>query len=351
MPEKKTERIEDKNLVSEIEGWYEVVTKDNDGEAHVHRLYKHSTKTRPGFEEIDFINQAPSKIIRPTRRSKARRADELTLFIPDMQIGYRNGESFHDETAMELGQIAIRETQPDRVVFLGDNLDLAPMSKFEQRPDWQNTTQQSIDRFSEYLAQTRANAPDAEIVVLEGNHEARFERNIREHNAELMGIRRANASKELGVLTLRFLLQADEMEIDYITGYPNGQYWLEDNLKARHGRMVRSGGSTASGMVRKEDSSTVFGHIHRHELQYRTIPTRSGNKQIYAVSFGTMAKIDGSIPSKDLTTDEYNRVVPKAENWQQGLGLIYHNDRLSQPMPVHILDGQMMIEGKSYGIE
>ena len=40
------EQIGDKT-VSTIEGWYEVVTKDSEGVAQIHRLYKHSTKTRP----------------------------------------------------------------------------------------------------------------------------------------------------------------------------------------------------------------------------------------------------------------------------------------------------------------
>jgi hypothetical protein len=92
------------------------------------------------------------------------------LVLGDAQIGYRAEEEFHDETAMSLAQVAIRELMPDRVVFVGDMIDLPNMSRFEQRGDWANSTQRSIDRYHTFLAETRANAPNAEINAIRGNH-------------------------------------------------------------------------------------------------------------------------------------------------------------------------------------
>lgn len=345
-------RIEDGRLVSEIDGWWEVVTKDLEGNPVVTKAHKHSVKTRPLPEDFSdqFITQAPPKIIRPTRRTKPSRADSTTFVVPDLQIGFRGKETFHDERTMALGQIAIRETMPDQIIFIGDNLDMTPFAKYEQRPDWQQTTQASLDRFSEYLAETRANAPDAKIVVLEGNHEVRFERAIRKYNAELVGLTRARAKDALGVLTLEYLLNLDGLEIDYVSGYPNGEYWLEDNLKAIHGNTIASGSSTAARIVGREVVSTIFGHTHRIEIQHRTIPTRNGGKRIWAASFGTFARVDGGIPSADYTTDSRNQTVLKAKNWQPGAGLVRHNKDKSHPTPIYIENGEMMIEDKRYSL-
>src|SRR5206468_10414486 len=98
-------------------------------------------------------------IIKPSKVKKPQRKDTVTLCLGDAQIGYRGEEPFHDERAMELAQIAIKELQPDNIVFTGDMIDLPAMSRFEQRGDWQTTTQRAIDRYHAYLAQTRANAP------------------------------------------------------------------------------------------------------------------------------------------------------------------------------------------------
>lgn len=295
---------------------------------------------------VPISTAAPTRIT-PTKRVKPSRHDEVSVIIPDIQIGWHGDEPFHDERAMSLAQIAIRELQPDNVVFLGDSLDLPSLSRYEQRPAWQQTVQQSVDRFHSYLAQTRANAPDAKIVSITGNHEDRFRKAIMKNNAELLGLKQAG-SEGLGVLTLEHLLRLGELEVQHVDGYPNGRYFLEDNLQAMHGYIVRGGGRTAAAVANREDVSTLFGHIHRIEKATRTIPSRNGARFVMAASFGTLARIGGHVPGRGFATDENEEVVSGYDNWQQGFGVVQHNTHSHQVDQIHIEDGSFNLYGERY---
>ena len=339
--------IENGQIVSEIAGFYEVVTKDNDGEAHIHRLEKHSTKTRPTPEEIGhlLIREALPTRITPSRRIKPTRPDTLTLSIPDAQI------PFHDPRALALSHLAIRELMPDNIVNMGDMIDFPSLSRFEQRPEWANQVQDSLDKTHEMLAQQRADAPDSKIYYLFGNHELRLQKSMVHNNAEILGIKRANAEKELGVMTLEFLLRAKELEVEMIQGYPNGELWLEDDLVFKHGNIAKANQSTSLEYLKQNPHvSTVHGHSHRAEIQWRTVPTRNGHKQNFGMSAGTLAKINGEVPSYHSTIDEHGQVVERAENWQQAVGIIQHNERLANPSLAMIRNETIMIENKIYSI-
>ena len=327
---------------TEWQGFY----KGDDGEAHV--VDMESTTFEPSIETGDFIRQAKPTVIRPTRRKKPVRSDQLTIVVGDAQIGYRGDEAFHDETALDLAQIAIRELMPDRVITVGDMIDLAPMSRFDQRPDWQQSTQRSIDRYHDFLAQTRANAPNAELVVISGNHELRMDKMIRKDAAELMGLRRANAEHELGVLTIGFLLRLEELEVTHVDGYPNAAYWLNDNLKATHGTNVAKGGSNAAKYLREETTGTIYGHTHRVELAYRTMPTRNGSQTIVAASPGCLARTDGSVPGYRYSVDERGNTVPRAEDWQSGLLVVENSKELYNITPAVMQMGSISIWGRRY---
>lgn len=337
---------QNKRLVST----WEAITKDDEGEAHVHTLHKHTYEPDPVSEDL-FVSRAAPTRITPTRRTRPQRSDELTLVFGDAQIGYRGEEAFHDERAMALAQIAIRELMPNRVIFVGDMIDLPSMSRFDQRSDWQGSTQRSLDRYHSFLAETRANAPDAEIVSIEGNHELRMDKMIRKDAAELLGIRRANAESALGILTMRYLVRMDELEVTSVTGYPNAAYWLNDNLKATHGTNVAKGGSNAAKYLRETDTGTIYGHTHRVETAYRTIATRNGYRTIVASSPGTLARITGEVPGFHYSVDELGSTVQRAEDWQQGMNIVETSKEHEHITPVVFYERGMNIHGKHYELE
>jgi predicted phosphodiesterase len=330
-----------------LTGTYEMLTKDNEGEAHIHTLHKYDALPDPVDEQV-FITKASPTIIRPARRRKPTRTDNLTIAAGDSQIGFRGEEAFHDERAMQLFQTTVRETQPDTIVFTGDMIDLPEMSRFDQRPDWLGTTQRSLDRYHSFLAETRANAPDSKIVVVHGNHELRMDRMVRNDAASLLGIKRANAERELSVLTLQYLVRYDELEVESYDGYPNAAYWLEDNIKVTHGTNTKKGGSNAARYLNTEDETTIYGHTHRMELAYKTIATRLGSRTIAAASPGCLASIRGRVPGVHYSVDSRGQTVEHAPDWQQGLLLIEHNADRHHITPARITEDGINVFGRRY---
>lgn len=305
---------------------YEMITKNNEGEAEVHQL-EARRYVMDGSDDQDrtFISQAAPTIIRETKRKRPiRTSDQLTVAFGDAQIGYYNGEPFHDERAMRLGIQAVAELFPDNIVLTGDMIDLPAMSRFEQRSGWQQSTQASIDRYHKFLAELRANAPNSRIIAVHGNHELRMDKMVRNDAAELLGIRRANAEHELAVLTLQYLVRYDDLEIESVDGYPNATYWLEENLQVRHGTNTAKAGSNAAKYLREEDISTIYGHSHRVEKAEETKPN---GRRVIMASPGCLARINGYVPGVHFSTNERSKVVERHENWQQGLVVAQHNPR------------------------
>jgi hypothetical protein len=326
---------------------YEMVTKNAEGEAEVHKLRADRYIVDPEPQEHSFVSQAAPTVITPSTVKSSQRKDKLTIALGDAQIGYRGDEPFHDERVISLAHLAIRELQPDNVVLTGDMLDLPAMSKYDQRADWVDTTQRAIDRYHTFLAQVRADAPNANIVAVHGNHEKRMDSMVRRDAAPLLGIRRANAAKELSVLTVPYLCRYEELEVEAVTGYPNGTYWLEDNLKVIHGTVAKKGGQTANAYLRQGGESTIFGHDHRLQVAYRTLPTRLGHTTLAAASPGCLCRVDGSVPSPFYSVDDWGETVPKAMDWQNGILLIQHTDTNHDIQPVRITD-EMRIYDKVY---
>lgn len=313
---------------------------NNEWTTELNHSYDHTVP-----EEVpDFINQAAPTKITPSRRKKPSRTDELALFFPDAQI------PFEDPEALDLAHTAVRELQPDRVVMLGDMIDFPGQSRFEQHPKHTSLVQDQLDRTHTMLAQVRADVPNAQIDYIPGNHEYRLTRDIIQKNAELLGIKRANAAEELGVLTLEFLLRMKELDINMAGQYPNGQVWLNDHTVAVHGDTSSTQGSTSAKYLnRNPNISTIHGHSHRAEIQWKTTAIRNGMVQRFAMSPGTLADITGSVPSYGSSMAEAGNPESRVENWQQAIGLVEFNDTMSNPELAMISNGVLKLRGNDYG--
>lgn len=291
----------------------------------------------------DFINQAAPTKISPSRRSRPQRPDQLSVFIPDAQI------PFHDEHALEMGHLAVRELMPDNIVILGDMMDFPAQSRFEGHPSHNGRVQETLDRTHRMLAQFRADAPDARIHYLPGNHELRLQRDIIKNNAELLGIKRANAAEELGVLTMEFLLRCGELEVEMEDQYPNGKVWLEDHLVAIHGDIAKQRQSTSLEYLKRDPhTSVVHGHTHRAEIQFATTPVRNGSVRRWAMSPGTLSDITGSVPSYHSSINEDGSIGTHVENWQQAIGIAEHNAGNANPSLAMIDNDGIIIYGQRY---
>lgn len=302
------------------------------------------------------VQQAnPTKITPAKQGVKKNDGWKTAVILPDPQIGYRmfpDGtlDPFHDELAMQVALKIIRATNPDRIVNLGDFLDLPNFGTYEKEPAFAFTTQQTVDRGHAFLAEQRAAAPNAHIELIEGNHDRRIQKMILANAQVAFGIKRANMPESWPVMSVPFLLRLEELGVDYIEGYPAGITWINDNLAAIHGFKVRSGGSTAAAVVDDERVSLIHGHIHRIEEQHKTRRTKDGPKFSLAASPGCLCRVDGAVPSAKSSTDSFGRPVNAVENWQQGVAVVNYeegNGRFHyQALPIY--DGWAFYNDKEY---
>lgn len=281
----------------------------------------------PPKAKLDLAPAAPVAVTVKVQKAAPRPADEqLAVFLPDPQVGFRwtdDGalQPFHDDDAMDIAIQLVARLNPDYVVHLGDLLDLAPFSRFAREPGFRGTTQPTLDRAHQYLAETRAVAPNAKHVLIGGNHDVRIEREVSKLLPELAGLRQPGS--EHAALSVPALLGLDALDVEYVGGYPAGEFWLSDQLRAVHGDTVNSGGSTAARIAQDATGaySTVFGHVHRSEFHTHRIRTgRASTQLVWAASPGTLARIDGAVPSFHSGT-ERGAAVYRPEDWAQGIGV------------------------------
>jgi metallophosphoesterase superfamily enzyme len=318
-----------------------------------------SPKWAEGPEWPVVQQAAPCRVAPSKLRPRTPDGWERAAILPDIQFGYRllrddDGspylDPFHDEQALAVALAVTRVIRPDKVIILGDGFDFAGQSKFVQEQAWASTTQASIDRGHRFLAELRAVAPHAQIVFLEGNHDLRLARSIQINAAASHGLQQANMPASWPVLTVPHLCRFDELGVEYVSGYPAGRFWVNDNLCCIHGHKVRSSGSTAAAVIDDERVSTIFGHIHRLELQHKTRHTRAGAKQSFAASPGCLCRIDGAVPSAKGGVDLLGRPLVSYENWQQGMAVVTYepgDGRFGlELVPIHF--GRAVFRGRLY---
>ena len=256
---------------------------------------------------------------------------KVCVVLPDPQIGFRRFrdgtiDPFHDDNAISIALQIIADLRPDKVVCLGDFIDAPMFGRFEQSEDYAHTAQLAINYGYRFLGMIRALVPNAEIVVIEGNHDRRIEKNITSNSLFAFGLSRADDIQDLPVMSIPNLLAFDKLNIKYVEGYPAGKYWINENLQAIHGHIVRQAGATAAAVVKSETVSTIFGHVHRIETAYDTQNTYQGARANLAHTPGCLCRIDGGVPSAKGSTQLDGRPVISYENWQNGLAVVDYKD-------------------------
>lgn len=275
---------------------------------------------------------------------------KLAIKGADTQIGYRalpDGtlDPFHDDAAMAVFIETCRRFQPDKVQILGDFLDLASQGRFAQEASFARTTQLALNAGHAFLAKLRAVCPDAEIVVIEGNHDKRMQNFIETNAVAAFGLKRAGLPASWPVMSLPYLLRLDELNIQYVDAYPAATDWDNDTTRNIHGTKANSRGSTTSQYVTElPHLNTWAGHTHRVEVTYRSSTGARGQAvESYSANPGCLCRVDGAVPSVNGAIGSDGRAAHVIENWQQGLGMAYYNDTESWPFVYRIRNGRALI--------
>lgn len=334
------------------QGFHVGFIKNSEGEIEYTVPLPNAKKRGEPADEDLFIRQAPPVRITPTKQKPRQTDEHITAIVPDIQYGFRNvnGEmvSLHNQRFINLGQMLLKATQPDRIVMSGDNLDFPEHSKYEKDSEhFAGTGQATIDGLHRELSIMRANNPDADIHYLEGNHEVRLPKRLLKYTTQLANLRQANMPDSWHLLSVPMLLRLDELGINYHGGYPANEYEDEFGTVHIHGNQVRSNGSTADLYSKRyPENSVTFGHVHRHEMQLRT---RRNGAFLFAATFGTWARTTGEVSSYGNGVNDRGEVVPHQENWQGGMGFIRRSGDNVQVEPVYFnQDGTTLYRGKEY---
>lgn len=342
--------VVDKLKIKKISTWSTAI-KNTDGEFESHPMFgiqldADPRKFEPEWPPITRVESVKLKKRERAPTSAARKA----VILPDLQIPY------HDENAVSVALEVVRDVQPDKVVILGDLLDLESFSRFDNLPlarEYSTSTQEAIIRTHLLLAELRKLCPSAEIVVLEGNHDKRIMQDVYKNNKAAFGLRQANNPEGWPVLSVPFLCSFEDLDVKYVDGYPANRYWINENLQVRHGHKVRSGASTAKAVSDDERTTTIFGHVHRLETQYKTVQTFDGGKTNAAHAIGCLCRIDGSVPSANRGVDAFGKPVTNYENWQQAICVVDYEEGDGSfnvnPVYINTFNGYSAIyNGKKY---
>jgi hypothetical protein len=243
----------------------------------------------------------------------------------------------------------LREVRPDRVVMLGDNIDLPEFGKYRLTPSFQRTTQAAINYATEVVARVRG-ITDGPIHWLAGNHEERLQHWLTDNARAAFGLRQGGTVDGWPVLSIPHLCRLAEHDVTYHAGYPASDLWLTDNLKVIHGDRTKSRGSTAHKYLDEQKVSVIYGHVHRIEVAHRTREDYDGAAEIMAASPGCLARIDGAVPSTRQGLDLDGRPLQRAEDWQQALGIVTIHDGDAWDFELaKIRDGVAFFRGNQYG--
>ena len=320
--------------------WESYAGTDEDGEPRTVDLWQ----VKAWLERVPEwhgLNIEIEPVKRQPPSDRARPACTI-LTIPDTQIGFRRRQDgtlspMHDRAAISAAIQLAELVQPDVIIALGDMLDLAPFGKYSVSPELRWTTMPSMVELHAMFADLRDACPWAEIVMLEGNHEARIAKTLTDvASGEYMDLRPVDELEQGPALSLDRLLALDKLDVTFVKGY--GSPYFHSGIMFHHGHIVRArGGKTVSAVLANATCSQVFGHIHRLEYaERRILDSRTGKpRRIFAFSPGALTNHEevphsGGSPVLD---------------WQQGVGIIYTDADGAHCHPIPIHGGKLYHEG------
>ena len=351
--------VEEIGAVQRVNAW-QGFYKDGDGEAQTVDMVGISLTPAwadgPQWPVVQAATRATVRHVAPKARPTAGR---VTVILPDPQIGFRRYmdgtlDPMHDRGAMNVALSIIEHLRPQRIVNLGDYLDVAEFSsKFAVLPEFVLTTQPAVNEGHRFLAEQQAAAGKTleEHDLLEGNHDDRIPRLISQNAKAAMRLTRADQPEGWPVMSVPNLLALDSFPVPvrYVDGYPAGRIKLADAhgsqtaLYALHGERL-----DMAKQSRAERQSTVQGHAHHVSAHSETYDVDGGAVEVEAWSLGCLCRTDGAVPSTKGGTDVRGRPVKRQESWQQAVGVLTETSDGWALEPVRIRDGRAIFRGKIF---
>lgn len=243
----------------------------------------------------------------------------LTILIPDVHLPYE------DKWAVENLLTMIGDVQPERVVQIGDLLDMKAPARWSKgtAAEYCNSVADEAAAGEEFWRVLRAAAPVAELMWLSGNHEDRLRAYVNTYAPALRDI----------VPSVAKLMKLDDHGVRHVKRQPHR---IEPGVSAIHGKLLSSvAGSSARKEMLRHGTSVVQGHTHRLGVIYETT-----DRTRFALEAGWLGDI------KHATYLDF----PGVANWQSGFGFLHVDGKRITPgvVPVHE-KGRFTFNGTAYG--
>jgi len=193
------------------------------------------------------------------------------------------------------------------------------LSRFDKDPNRKLKLQDDLDIAISIMTKIRSMFPDIKIVMVQGNHDKRWQKYLNNHAEELC---------YLDVLQIEKLLKLNELKIEY-----KGNYVFR-NVLFKHGNIVRKySGYTARAELDKEGMSGCSGHTHRLSAHFKTL---RGGKYVW-LETGCLC-------------DLHPEYIEGTANWQQGVGgfMFKRGSKHFYPFLVPIVDNEIIWGNKTF---
>jgi hypothetical protein len=222
---------------------------------HAHRL-ELSIAKHASVDKMRELNaekrQYEGKYLRPSGK-------RWQMVLHGCDLHDINCDPFYRRTFIDIA----RRAQPEKIVINGDLYDLPEFSKHIQDPRSFDMAKR-IRWVDAFLTDLREAAPNAEITIVEGNHEFRLLRHMGEQTPAMLVI-----LAELHGFTIPKLLGLDKFEVNYVAR-ADMTAWTERDIKEQ---------------LRKNYvilwKSVLFGHFP--EFRDRGMPGASGHHHSHIV--------------------------------------------------------------------
>jgi predicted phosphodiesterase len=247
----------------------------------------------------------------------------MALGLPDMHAPHQ------DQKAIELAlkifyMLGGAENPENEIILYGDVAELASCTSHPQDPDLVTNLKAEVRAVQKLLKFFESRFPNNKLVYIEGNHEYRFHRYLRDKAPALFGI--TEFDKLLGL---------DGRKNWTYVPYGHKQKYcpLGTDIFIKH----EPEGSSAKAALNNASVSHLYGHTHR--IDHFT-KTRLDGQRIFAGSPGCLIDVNAKIFNYQKRNSQ----------WRQGFHLIFKDPESGRYWIdlVEINDGKAMYGGVIY---
>jgi hypothetical protein len=323
--------------------------KDADGNQRIETksLYASTLKFTPRGPAFPVITPAaPTKVVF-TAVPRIMRKTSVAVVLSDAQIGFLRDfhsdvlEPIHDPDALDVAFQIVGHVAPNQLGVIGDWLDLAQFSRWDQHPEYDRTTQPAIDAghriLAEFIAAAGPQCKDRWCTG--GNHDARFERYLLKHAKAALYLRPADSQPEdWPSFSMPSMLRFKELGVSYSGQYPSGEHWLSDTLVAMH----------APPKKLEMRASVIHGHTHHIGTSTSVTHGRGGRATHMIYDIGCLCRVGSTdVPYRLLRTQTPSDRA--RTDWAQGIAIVEMVDGgHHQVTQVRIENGTALYAGRAF---